>query len=339
MDTSAADPATTLDALDRRIVTALQVDGRAETGRIAEVLGVSARTVGRRLGRMLQADVVRVVLMPDVRDAAVGALLLRVRVLRGRVETIAHALAARDDVPFVDIMLGGQEVGAVVLSDAPARDRLLYGQLPASNAVVETSVHAILHPFADAAAWRADLLIPEQIAALTPPPPAGPPAEPDGLDLRLLDLLTVDARQSHAALAAALGTPESTVRRRLHRLAEGGLLRTHATVDPRLMGMAVDANLWLDVPPGRLAEVGAALAVQPQVHGVLATSGTSNLMAAVFCPDHAALYRFTTEVLGPLGVARAETVIVAEAVKRAGLVLRRGRLVACAEASRPSVRR
>ncbi|MFG2914464.1 Lrp/AsnC family transcriptional regulator [Kitasatospora sp. NPDC048298] len=325
MDFSTADPDSVLDTLDRRLVCALQVDGRAEPGRIAGVLGVSARTVTRRLGRMRQAGVLRVVRLPDVEDAAVGALLLRVRVLSGRVDAIAQALADRSDVPFVDVMLGGHEVGAVVLTDAGSRDRLLYGQLPATGAVTETTTHAVLHAFADAGQWQAGYLTDEEAAALarpTAPRPAAPPPL-DGLDRALLERLGEDARQSHAVLAAAVGAPESTVRRRLHRLDEAGLLRTHATVDPRLLGMAVDANLWLDVPPGRIAEVGTALARHPQAHGVFATSGPANLLATVFCPDHGELYRFLTDTLGPLGAARAETTITARAVKRAGVLLRR----------------
>ncbi|MEV7772376.1 Lrp/AsnC family transcriptional regulator [Kitasatospora sp. NPDC086791] len=334
MDLSTADPDAVLDVLDRRLVCALQVDGRAEPGRIAEALGVSARTVTRRLARMRQAGVLRVVRMPDVEDAAVGALLLRVRVLSGRVDAVAQALADRPDVPFVDVMLGGHEVGAVVLTGAGARDRLLYGQLPATAAVTETTTHAVLHAFADAGQWRAGHLTGEEVAALTRPAvprpavprPAAPgPAVPpplDDLDRALLERLGEDARQSHAVLAAAVGAPESTVRRRLHRLDGLGLLRTHATVDPRLLGMAVDANLWLEVPPGRLSEVGSALAGHPQVHGVFATSGPTNLLATVFCADHGELYRFLTDTLGPLGAARVETTITARAVKRAGVSLR-----------------
>ncbi|WP_316520988.1 Lrp/AsnC family transcriptional regulator [Kitasatospora brasiliensis] len=325
MDLATADPDTVLDTFDRRLVCALQVDGRAEPGRIADVLGVSARTVTRRLGRMRQAGVLRVVRLPDVEDAAVGALLLRVRVLSGRVDAIARALADRSDVPFVDVMLGGHEVGAVMLTDAGSRDRLLYGQLPATGAVTETTTHAVLHAFADAGQWRAGYLTEAETAALARPVAERPAAPPslDALDRALLERLGEDARQSHAVLAAAVGAPESTVRRRLHRLDGAGLLRTHATVDPRLLGLAVDANLWLDVPPGRLAEVGAALARHPQVHGVFATSGPTNLLATVFCPDHGELYRFLTDTLGPLGVARAETTITARAVKRAGVLLRR----------------
>ncbi|WP_030243573.1 Lrp/AsnC family transcriptional regulator [Streptomyces sp. NRRL S-350] len=324
MDLGTTDPDTVLDALDRRLVCALQVDGRAEPGRIADVLGVSSRTVTRRLARMRQADVLRVVRMPDVEDAAVGALLLRVRVLSGRVDAVARALADRPDVPFVDVMLGGHEVGAVMLTDAGARDRLLYGQLPATGAVTETTTHAVLHAFADAGQWRAGHLTEDETAALARPAVPRPTAPPalDALDRALLERLGEDARQAHAVLAAAVGAPESTVRRRLHRLDGLGLLRTHATVDPRLLGMAVDANLWLEVPPGRLAEVGAALARHPQVHGVFATSGPTNLLATLFCADHGGLYRFLTDTLGPLGVARVETTITARAVKRAGVLLR-----------------
>jgi DNA-binding Lrp family transcriptional regulator len=321
MATRTADPATTpaLDPLERRLVCALQLDGRAEPGRIAAALGVSVRTVTRRLARLRETGVVRVVLQPRAVDDAVGALLLRVRVLQGRVGAVADALAARSDVPFVDVMLGGQEVGAVLVSDQAGRDGLLYRQLPVTGAVTETTVYAVLHLFADAARWSAGLLTPEETAALTPPDaPVARPVVPDELDGALLAALSEDARTSAAALATTVGAPESTVRRRLNRLAGAGLLRTHVTVDPRLLGLAVDANIYLSLPPGRLAAAGAALAAHPQVHGVVATSGPHNLMAAVFCPDHAALYRFTTEVLGPLGADRAETVIVGRAVKRAG---------------------
>ncbi|GAB2747256.1 Lrp/AsnC family transcriptional regulator [Kitasatospora kifunensis] len=333
MQTETTDPATLLDPLDRRLVCALQVDGRAEPGLLAQVLGVSVRTVTRRLARLRETGALRVVLLPRAADEAVGALLLRVRVLRGRVAAVADALVARSDIPFVDLMLGGQEISAVLVTDQPGRDQLLYRQLPGTDAVVDTTVYAVLHLFADAAQWRAGLLTPTEAAALTPaalttpadpaPATALPPVELDRLDRALLGELAEDARRSAAALAQAVDAPESTVRRRLRRLAAAGLLRTHATVDPRLLGMTVDANLWLAVPPGRLAAAGRALAAHPQVHGVVATSGPHNLMAAVFCPDYEALYRFTTEVIGPLGADRVETAIVGRAVKRAGVRLTR----------------
>jgi len=172
----------------------------------------------------------------------------------------------------------------------------------------------VLHVFSDAADWRTGLLTAAEAAALAPRPPTDG-VTPDALDLALLDVRAADARTGPGALAAATGAPESTVRRRVDRLAAGGHLRTCVVADPRLFGLAVDANVWMTVPPGRLDALGRALARHPLVHGALATTGRTNLTAAVFCRDLPALYEFVT---GLHDVPAAEVTVVGSAVKRAG---------------------
>ncbi|MEJ2852799.1 MULTISPECIES: Lrp/AsnC family transcriptional regulator [unclassified Saccharothrix] len=288
---------------DQRVLSALQVDGRASPGRIAEVLDVSPRTVARALTRL--APHARVVRVPNPEHGLRGATLLRIRVLRGRVEVIADSLARRPEVLFVDVLSGCEEIGAVVLGGVPA--------LPA-NAITSVQALSVLHVFSDAADWRSGLLTPEETAALTPPPPTADHT-PDDLDQALLTLLTADARTGPGALAAATGTPESTVRRRVDRLAASGHLRTYAVADPRLFGLTVDANVWMTVPPGHLDALGRRLARHPAVHGALATTGPTNLAVAVFCRDLPALYGFVTELHD---VPSAEVTVVGSAVKRAG---------------------
>ncbi|GLZ40834.1 Lrp/AsnC family transcriptional regulator [Actinokineospora sp. NBRC 105648] len=293
-----------LSELDQRVASALQVDGRAGPGRIADALGVSARTVARSLTRL--AGTVRVVRVPDARHGLRGATLLRVRVLRGRVEVLADALAKRPEVLFVDVLAGGEEISAVALGGTPP--------LPTGQAVTAVQALAVMHVFSDAADWRTGLLTADEVGALTPPP-ATAEHTPDRLDLLILDALTDDARTGPAELAAAVGAPESTTRRRVDRLAAAGLVRTCVVADPRAFGFHVDANVWLTVPPGRLDELGKALARNTSVHGVLATTGATNLMAAVFCRDLPDLYRFVT---GLTDVPAAEVTVVGSAVKRAG---------------------
>ncbi|MBW4719710.1 Lrp/AsnC family transcriptional regulator [Saccharothrix obliqua] len=293
-----------LAILDQRVISALQVDGRAAPGRIAEVLGVSARTVTRSLTRL--APHVRVVRVPSPEHGLRGATLLRVRVLRGRVEVLADSLAQRPEVLFVDVLAGGEEISAVVLGGVP--------RLP-SNAITSVQPLSVLHVFSDAADWRTGLLTPDETAALTPPAPTDQ-VTPDDLDRNLLDRLTTDARTGPGPLAAASGVPESTVRRRLDRLTAGGHVRTYTVADPRLFGLTVDANVWMTVPPGRLDALGRRLAEHPMVHGTLATTGPTNLTAAVFCRDLPALYEFVT---GLHDIPSAEVTVVGSAVKRAGL--------------------
>lgn len=163
-----ADGAITFDRLDRRIVGALQVDGRAEASRIAGVLGVSARTVARRLARMRDAGAVSVVRLAPPEEV-VGATALRVRVVRGRAEAVAEAFAARPDVLSVDLVAGGEEISVLLLGDDADQGRLLYRQVPATAAITSVSAHSVLRVFADARQWRADVLTPEETAALLPP--------------------------------------------------------------------------------------------------------------------------------------------------------------------------
>ncbi|GAA0239511.1 Lrp/AsnC family transcriptional regulator [Saccharothrix mutabilis subsp. mutabilis] len=288
---------------DQRVISALQVDGRATPGRIAEVLDVSPRTIARSLTRL--APHVRVVRVPNPEHGLRGATLLRVRVLRGRVEVIADALAQRPEVLFVDVLSGGEEISAVVLDGVPA--------LPA-NAITSVRALSVLHVFSDAADWRTGLLTAGETAALTPPPPTLDHT-PDAVDQAILAILATDARTGPGALASATGTPESTVRRRVDRLAASGHLRTYAVADPRLFGLTVDANVWMTVPPGHLDALGRRLARHPLVHGTLATTGPTNLTTAVFCRDLPALYGFVTSLND---IPSAEVTVVGSAVKRAG---------------------
>ncbi|MCQ0025006.1 Lrp/AsnC family transcriptional regulator [Streptomyces somaliensis DSM 40738] len=322
-----ADSVITFDRLDRRIVGALQVDGRAEAARVAGVLGVSARTVSRRLARMRDAGALRVVRLAPP-DEFVGAAALRVRVSRGRGEAVAEAFAARPDVLSVDLVAGGEEISVLLLGDGADRDRLLYRQVPATAAITSLSVHEVLHVFADARQWRADVLTPEETAGLLGPGP-GEPAGPgdraesagtvlDAVDRRLLAVLDRDARIGFAELGRLAGVPETTVRRRLRGLEAAGQLRTLVRVRPELLGLTVDADLWMRVPPARLREAGEALAAHPLTHAVAATTGERNLIAAVYCPDLRALYDLTTDVLGPLGVSDVETAVIARTVKPVG---------------------
>ncbi len=311
-----------LDDRDRRLFAALQCDGRVSARRAAEVLGLSPRTVGRRLAALTGSGTVRVLGVPP-RPASMEAMLLRVRVLRGRMDAVAAALAARDDIPFIDISAGGDEIGAIALTDPASRNRLVLDQLPATSAVAAVTAVPVLHVFSEASDWRYDALSPAERAALTPVTATAPAGEPlDETDRRLLAALAPDARRPSAALAAATGLPESTVRRRLAALAERGALRTHAVIDPRRLGLATDANLWMQVPPGRLDTVGRALAAHPAVHGALATSGPANLQIAVWVRDRGHLYRFITEELAPFEVDALDTVVVGRAVKRPGTPVR-----------------
>ncbi|WP_331760158.1 winged helix-turn-helix transcriptional regulator (plasmid) [Streptomyces sp. NBC_01471] len=308
-----------LDQSDLRLIAALQCDGRLTTERAARVLGLNARVVHRRLAALLGSGTVRVIAVPP-HGSGSTAMLLRIRVLRGKLDTITAALAARPDIPFIDMSAGGDEITAVLLADGP-RSRLVFRQLPATKAITSVSAQTVLHVYADATDWRLDALTEAERTGLTPAPPtSGPPAELGPLDRDLADALLDDARVTAAALAARTGHPESTVRRHLGSLLRDRALVTQVIVDPRRLGLHVDANLYLQVPPAHLDAAGRALAAHPAVHGVLALTGPANLSAAVWLRDLEDLHSFITRDLASLSITSVDTVLVGHAVKRPGRI-------------------
>ncbi|MFJ2398000.1 Lrp/AsnC family transcriptional regulator [Streptomyces sp. NPDC087843] len=319
-----------LSLTDQRLVAALQWDGRLSAERAAQVLDLSPATVRRRLHAFGADGTVRVVISPVARPrngGSAGALFLRIRVLRGKLDTIVAALAAREDIPFIDVTTSGDEIFAVARTEPGSRDPLVFRQLPSTQAVTSLESATILHVFRLTSEWRHAVLTPAELAALSPAPgpdrgqaSSGSPGpygvDTDPLEQSLIDALTPDARLSAAALAAHTGHPETTVRRRIARLTAQGRLVTQVLVDPRRIGLPIEAKLLLHVAPDHLAAAGRALADHPSVHGAFATSGPSNLHAAAYFPDLAALYGFLSRDLVGLGITQVETAIVSRAAKR-----------------------
>lgn len=85
-----------LDALERQIVAALQLDPRCPWRKVAAVLGEAERTVARRGSQLLESGVVAVV---GVRPRP-AAVLVEMRCTPGTVRAAAHALAQRVDTTF-----------------------------------------------------------------------------------------------------------------------------------------------------------------------------------------------------------------------------------------------
>ncbi|WNI15429.1 Lrp/AsnC family transcriptional regulator [Actinacidiphila sp. ITFR-21] len=320
-------PLTEFDALDQRIVQALQIDGRAPFSRIAEVLGVSDQTVARRYGRLRSAGAVRVLGLADALRTGLTPWLVRVRCTPDAAASVSEALARRTDTRWVSLTSGGTEIFCFTQAAAPGQDEaLLLQKLPRTPRVVQVTAHAMLHVFFGqdlSPVSRLGPLSPAEIAALTPedaprrraveatePFPLGP------ADRRLLEVLAVDGRTPAAELATVVGWSQTTVRRRLSELRSSGALYYDLDFEEGSLRWEFRAALWLEVEPARLAEVGAALAEHREVAFACATSGTANVFAAVNCRGPGAFYRYLTGPVAALpGIRRTETAPIQRLLK------------------------
>ncbi|MEU7135069.1 AsnC family transcriptional regulator [Streptomyces sp. NPDC046261] len=314
------------DHLDRQLVQALMIDGRAAFSRLATVLETTDQTVIRRYRRLRGAGLLRVLGLPVGDRVGLYESRLRIQCVPGAAPVIADALARRPDTGWVKIFSGGTEVGCLVSSRTwEDHEALLLRKLPRTQQVTGVSAQSMLHRYTDGANRRLGLaeLSDEQIAALEPPPVAddGETVRLDDRDHAMLAVLARDGRAGYPELAKATGRSESTVRRRVDHLRRSGALAFDVEVLPIHLGYRTEAALAATVAPSDLAEVGRALAGHPQVPFVAATTGAANLAASVLCRDQRALYTYMTEGIGALkAVHQLEVLPVLRHVKRAGLL-------------------
>ncbi|MFI1032995.1 Lrp/AsnC family transcriptional regulator [Streptomyces sp. NPDC020951] len=312
-----------VDALDLKLLQALQFDGRAPFSRIGEVLGVSDQTIARRFRRLRTTAGLRVVGRLDESRLGRASWIVRLRCTPDAAERLANALARRPDTFYVELISGGTEVlCAMKPRSRHDRDELLLERLRRTPGLVSVSAHCLLHKFYGGPLGRLDkiqALDPDEAAALRPPKsePDDASVHLDADDEALVDLLQRDGRATFSELQSATGQSESVVKRRVERLLSSGALYFDVQHDSAWLGLAVGAMLWLTVAPSALAEVGQALAEHREVDFAGAITGQANVVASVVAADTGELYRYLSEKIGALqGVQAVETTLTLRQVKQ-----------------------
>ncbi|TQS45755.1 Lrp/AsnC family transcriptional regulator [Cryptosporangium phraense] len=316
-----------LDELDRQIVHALQLDGRASFSRIAEVLGVSDQTVARRYRRLRADEELRVVGNLNTWRIGATSWYLRLQCTPDAAQSIADALARRPDTAWVRLASGGTEISCVTRSRTKAEtDALLLNKLHRTPRIVGISAHCLIHMFyggPDSLFTKIGALTEEQVAAISPPhdphddvPELGPG------DRALITALNRDGRAGLPELASATGWSETTVRRRLTDLRRSGALHFDVDVPGPALGLQMEAMMWLSVAPHAMVEAAETLARHPEVPFVAATTGPSNLVASLVCKDVGALYEYLTQRVSAIpAIHHIETNPIVRTLKREGAIL------------------
>ncbi|WP_250904065.1 Lrp/AsnC family transcriptional regulator [Actinomadura sp. NEAU-AAG7] len=321
---------TRLDAVDRGIIHALHIDGRAPFSRIGEVLEVSTQTVARRYRRLRAEAGLRVVGLLNRHGGEGTPWMVRLTCVPSATQALAHSLARRPDTSWVKLTSGGTEVFAIVHmpDDAEPAHAMLLRDVPRRAGITGVSAHALLHTYLGGpTAWRGitRALDERQRERLRPSLHASHASDasddrpPSPADQALLDVLGRDGRAGLADLAEATGWSRATAARRLAALRARGSVFFDVEVESRLLGARTQALLWMSVVPARLDGVAAALAGHEEMAVVATTTGPTNLVAQALCSGYADLHRYLTRRLGPLeGIRSLETAPVLRTLKRSG---------------------
>jgi Lrp/AsnC family transcriptional regulator for asnA, asnC and gidA len=100
-----------MDDLDHKMINLLQMDGRASNAKIAREVGVSEGTVRRRLRRLVEDDVVKVIAVPNLEKLGYNTTaLIGIQTSPGRSDFVANAIAQLPEAQYVAITTGAYDI-------------------------------------------------------------------------------------------------------------------------------------------------------------------------------------------------------------------------------------
>lgn len=138
----------------------------------------------------------------------------------------------------------------------------------------------------------------------------------DEIDQQILEALRQDGRTPFAQIAEQLSVSPGMIRMRYNRLVEMGLLKVVAITNPLRLGYESMAMIGIRTEGQKMLEVANQIAELEDVVYLVVTSGRFDIMAEVFCRDHADLLRFITEKLYSIdGVRETESFLQLKIVK------------------------
>ena len=136
------------DAVDRHIISILEINGRATNREIAESVGVSEGTVRNRIERLMRDDILRIVGVTNPARLGLNtAAVISISAELSRITDIAERIAEAAGVVYVGYTTGNADI--IALAFFPGNDELtdfMTKTLAAIPGILKAETNIILKP-------------------------------------------------------------------------------------------------------------------------------------------------------------------------------------------------
>jgi Lrp/AsnC family transcriptional regulator for asnA, asnC and gidA len=135
-----------VDTTDLAIIRLLQEQGRTTNAHIARVLGVSEPTVRKRIDRLTQDEIIKVVAVLNPGKTGFRTdVIIGIRVEPGGLLSVGEALSRREEVVYLGYTTGRHDILVEMLfRDNEALFEFLDAHLPALGPIVSTETYHVL---------------------------------------------------------------------------------------------------------------------------------------------------------------------------------------------------
>jgi len=139
----------------------------------------------------------------------------------------------------------------------------------------------------------------------------------DEKDMKILEILMKDGRKSYTEIAKMLGTSETSVRKRVKKMEEEGVIKGYrAEIEPSKIGYNVVALTGFDTNPEDFLTVAKKLCEFEEVKKVWTSTGDHMIMTEIWAKDGKELSEILFNKLGKIeGVKKICPAIILEQLK------------------------
>ena len=139
----------------------------------------------------------------------------------------------------------------------------------------------------------------------------------DELDRKIVAMLQADGRASNAKIARGVGVSEGTIRRRLKRLMQEGLITITAVVEPDKLGFQTEALIGVQVEPNKVDIAASEIVKFHEASQVSLATGAFDIFVWATVKSSEELGTFLKAKIGSVpGVRRTETFVILATPKR-----------------------
>ncbi|MBB2945590.1 DNA-binding Lrp family transcriptional regulator [Actinoplanes lutulentus] len=276
----------TLDELDYQLLTALQLAPRGDWQRIGDAIGVDGSTAARRWNRLFRSGHAWISCLP-AQLALPSAVLAVIEVdcVAGRLPEVAAGLANDVNIVTLEHVTGARDLLIqAAFVDHVQLGRYLSMRLGMLPGVASSRTQIAVTVHIEGSRWRLERLSDEARQSLTE---GRADTRTKGRvfsdeDIRLIQALSEDPRQSAVRIAERTGLSPTTVRRRLDRLDAERSIVYRCEVARYVSGFPISVSLWCTLPPGDTGRVVSKLSGMRETRFCATLSGSANLILVVW---------------------------------------------------------
>ncbi|UCC91830.1 MAG: Lrp/AsnC family transcriptional regulator [Candidatus Aenigmatarchaeota archaeon] len=135
-------------------------------------------------------------------------------------------------------------------------------------------------------------------------------------NLELTKLLWENSRISFVSLAKHFGVSETAVRKRIRKLEEEGVIRKYTVeVDPKKIGLNIDALIGIDTKPERYIQTIETLKGMKEVMTLCSSSGDHMILIECWFEDSKELAEFVRSLEKMEEITRICPAVIIEKIK------------------------